>query len=154
MAFARIGFLSASVRRSLSENIMSRAAARESLFKLVYEYAVMGERDDFTLSLLSNGMSEDDSAYLVSSYDGVLAHKDEIMNVIAAHSRDFALDRIYKVDLAILAVAVYEILYRDDIPYSVSANEATELAGKYSTDKSYSFVNGLLASVIKEKKNG
>ncbi len=154
MAFARIGFLSASVRRSLSENIMSRAAARESLFKLVYEYAVRGERDDFTLSLLSNGMSEDDSAYLVSSYDGVLAHKDEIMNVIAAHSRDFALDRIYKVDLAILAVAVYEILYRDDIPYSVSANEATELAGKYSTDKSYSFVNGLLASVIKEKKNG
>ena len=154
MAFARIGFLSASVRRSLSENIMSRAAARESLFKLVYEYAVRGERDDFTLSLLSNGMSEDDSAYLVSSYDGVLAHKDEIMNVIAAHSRDFALDRIYKVDLAILAVAVYEILYRDDIPYSVSANEATELAGKYSTDKSYSFVNGLLASVIKKKKNG
>lgn len=133
---------------------MSRAAARESLFKLVYEYAVRGERDDFTLSLLSSGMSEDDSAYLVSSYDGVLAHKDEIMNVIAAHSRDFALDRIYKVDLAILAVAVYEILYRDDIPYSVSANEATELAGKYSTDKSYSFVNGLLASVIKEKKNG
>ncbi|HIW02874.1 MAG TPA: transcription antitermination factor NusB [Candidatus Protoclostridium stercorigallinarum] len=133
---------------------MSRAAARESLFKLVYEYAVRGERDDFTLSLLSNGMSEDDSEYLVSSYDGVLAHKDEIMRVIAAHSRDFALDRIYKVDLAILAVAVYEILYRDDIPYSVSANEATELAGKYSTDKSYSFVNGLLASVIKEKKNG
>ena len=133
---------------------MSRAAARESLFKLVYEYAVRGERDDFTLSLLSNGMSEDDSAYLVSSYDGVLAHKDEIMNVIAAHSRYFALDRIYKVDLAILAVAVYEILYRDDIPYSVSDNEATELAGKYSTDKSYSFVNGLLASVIKEKKNG
>ena len=133
---------------------MSRAAARESLFKLVYEYAVRGERDDFTRSLLSNGMSEDDSEYLVSSYDGVLAHKDEIMRVIAAHSRDFALDRIYKVDLASLAVAGYEILYRAERPYAVSANEATELAGKDATDKSYSFVNGLLASVIKEKKNG
>lgn len=48
-------------------------------------------------------------------------------------------------------VAVYEIYYRDDIPQAVSANEATGLAKKYSTDKSWSFVNGLLASVIKEK---
>lgn len=136
-----------------TESNMGRAAARESLFKLIYEYAVREEKDEFTLSLLCNGMNEDDTGYLMSSYEGILSHKDEIYDVIRKHSQGFSLDRIYKVDLAILMVAVYEIYYRDDIPYSVSANEATELAGKYSTDKSYSFVNGLLASVIKEKKD-
>lgn len=133
---------------------MSRAAARESLFKIIYEYTVREERDDFTLSLISSGMNDDDKEYFTSSYDGILEHKNEIFSIISSNSHGFAFDRIYKVDLAILMVAVYEIMYREDIPDSVSANEATELAGKYSTDKSYSFVNGLLASVIKEKNNG
>lgn len=134
---------------------MSRAAARESLFKLIYEFTVREERDDFTLSVYGSGMSDDDRQYLTSAYNGILGHKDEICALISEHSHGFAFDRIYKVDLAILMVAVYEILYRDDIPCSVSANEATELAGKYSTDKSYSFVNGLLSSVIKENnENG
>ena len=133
---------------------MSRATARESLFKIIYEYTVREERDDFTLSLISSGMNDDDREYFTSSYNGILEHKAEIFSCISSNSHGFAFDRIYKVDLAILMVAVYEIMYRDDIPDSVSANEATELAGKYSTDKSYSFVNGLLASVIKEKNNG
>ena len=133
---------------------MSRAAARETLFRLVYEYTVRNERDDFTLSLCCRDMNEDDLGYLRSSYDGILAHADELEKEIALRSDGFALDRIYKVDLAILMVAVYEIIYRSDIPPSVSANEAILLAEKYSTDKSRSFVNGVLASVIKEKNNG
>ena len=130
---------------------MGRSAARESLFKLTYEYNVRKERDDLTLSLFLHGLPDDDAAYLESSYNGILEHADELVSVIAGHSNGFARDRIYKVDLAILMVAVYEIYYRDDIPQAVSANEATGLAKKYSTDKSWSFVNGLLASVIKEK---
>ncbi len=129
---------------------MSRAAARETLFKLVYEYTVRNGRDDFTLSLMTNGMNDGDIEYVKSSYDGIIANEKEIFDKIGKNSQGFALDRIYKVDLAILTVAIYEILFRDDIPYSVSANEATELAKKYSTDKSYAFVNGILASVIKE----
>lgn len=132
---------------------MGRAAARESLFKLVYEYCVIGEEDGFTLSLFLHGLSDDDAAYLTSSYKGIIAAKDELIEKIGRYSRGFALDRIYKIDMAILMVAVYEIYYRDDIPDSVSANEAIELTKIYSTDKSYSFVNGLLASVIKEKNN-
>lgn len=136
----------------ISEIFMGRAAARETLFKLVYEYAVRKERDDFTFTLLTQGMNESDVDYVKTSYDGIISHESEILKKIGDNSQGFALDRIYKVDLAILAVAVYEILYRDDIPYSVSANEATELAKKYSTDKSYAFVNGILASIIKEIK--
>ena len=60
------------------------------------------------------------------------------------------MERIGQTDLAILRLAIYEILYRDDIPYKVSINEAVELAKKYGEDKSKNFVNGILASVVKE----
>lgn len=132
---------------------MSRAAARELLFKLVYEYTIREEEDEFTLSLFLHGLSEDDATFLSKSYKGIIAVKDELIEKIGRYSQGFALDRIYKIDMAILMVAIYEIYYRDDIPDSVSANEAIELTKTYSTDKSYSFVNGLLASVIKEKNN-
>lgn len=132
---------------------MSRSSARETLFKITYEYAIRKERDDFTLSLLTTGYNEDDNTYVTTSYDGIIQHFDEIMSKIEQYSQGFAIDRVYKIDLAILLVAIYEIKYRDDIPPSVSANEATELAKTYSTDKSYSFVNGVLSSVIKEKNN-
>lgn len=132
---------------------MGRTAARESLFKLVYEYTIRNEEDEFTLNLFLQGLTDDDASYLTSSYKGIIAAKDELTEKIGRYSRGFATDRIYKIDMAILMVAIYEICYRDDIPDSVSANEATELAKIYSTDKSSSFVNGLLASVIKEKNN-
>lgn len=132
---------------------MGRKSARDALFQLVYEYTVRNETDEFTLSLMKNGLTDDDIEYLESSYRGIISHQSEICGLIEKYSRGFALDRIYKIDLAILMVAVYEILYRDDVPCSVSANEATELAKKYSTDKSYSFVNGVVASVIKEVGN-
>ena len=131
-----------------------RTAARETLFKLIYEYTVRGERDDFTLSVFCHGMTDDDTEYIKSAYDGILSRADKLKEKIASLSDGFAIDRIYKVDLAILMVATYEILYRSDIPCPVSANEATKLAEKYSTDKSRAFVNGVIASVIKEKDNG
>ncbi len=132
---------------------MGRKAARDALFQLIYEYNVRMEEDDFTLSLMEQGMTDDDLEYFESCYRGIISAREEIMGYIEKYSSGFAVDRIYKVDLAILQVAIYEILYRDDVPHSVSANEATELAKKYSTDKSYSFVNGVLASVIKEVEN-
>lgn len=131
-----------------------RTAAREALFKLIYEYTVRGERDDLTLSVLCHGMADDDTEYIKEVYDGILVRADALKEKIASLSDGFALDRIYKVDLAILMVATYEILYRSDIPCPVSANEAIRLAEKYSTDKSRAFVNGVIASVIKEKDNG
>ncbi len=130
---------------------MGRSAARDSLFKLIYEYTIRGEEDGFTLSLFTNGLNDDDAEYLTSSYKGIISESEALKKKIAEYSQGFAVDRIYKIDLAILMVAFYEILFRNDIPDAVSANEATELAKKYSTDKSYSFVNGIIASVIKEK---
>ena len=70
------------------------------------------------------------------------------MTIIKDNTEGYELDRIYKVDLAILVLAVYEIKYQDT-PKNVVVNEAVELSKKYSTDKSYSFVNGVLAKVLK-----
>ena len=107
-----------------------RTAARETLFKLIYEYTVRGERDDFTLSVFCHGMTDDDTEYIKSAYDGILSRADELKGKIASLSDGFAIDRIYKVDLAILMVATYEILYRSDIPCPVSGNAGTRLAEK------------------------
>ena len=70
---------------------MGRSAARESLFKLIYEYNVRKERDDLTLSLFLHGLPDDAAAYLESSYNGILEHADELVSVIAGHSN--GLDR-------------------------------------------------------------
>ena len=133
---------------------MSRSSAREALFKLVYEYTMRQELNTLTLAILTKELSEDEISFIKQSYSGIVKNYSDIMSTVEKYSQGFALDRVYKIDLAILAVAIYEIKYRTDIPNSVSANEATELAKTYSTDKSYSFVNGIIASVIKEKNNG
>ena len=99
---------------------------------------------------LTQGLSEQDIDYMQKTYEGVIAKKDELLSAIEKYSNGFAIDRIYKTDLAALMVAIYEMKYIDDIPYSVSINEAVELVKTYSTERSHSFVNGILASVYKE----
>lgn len=132
---------------------MSRRAARENLFKLIYEYNVTNAENKFSLSLLTTGMDEDDFLYVNTVYKGIIENRELLLEKIGRYSSSFAVSRIYKIDLALLLIAAYEIVFIDDIPDSVSANEATELAKVYSTEKSYSFVNGVLASIIKEKKS-
>ena len=78
--------------------------------------------------------------------------KDFLKSVVSRFLRGFNIDRIYKIDLAILYVACYEILFMPDVPEKVSVNEAVELAKTYSTDKSPSFINGVLAGVIAAKE--
>ncbi len=131
---------------------MSRQSAREIVFKLVYEFNVNGEPDPFSLKILSGNELEEDVSFITGCYNGIVEKAAELRAIIARFSKDFDIDRIYKTDLAALMLAIYEIYYRDDIPDKVSANEATELAKTYSSEKSYSFVNGILAAVIKEKE--
>lgn len=132
---------------------MSRKTSRETLFKLVYGYCLTKEDNELTLSVLTKEMDKDDFLYTEKCYKGIIEHYDMLLETISRYSQGFAAERIYKIDLSLLLVAAYEIYFMDDIPDSVSANEATELSKTYSTDKSYSFVNGIIASVIKEKNN-
>ncbi len=131
---------------------MSRKTARENAFRLVYEFLETGERNDFTRQLLCASDAETDANYTAEIYDAVISEYDFLKSVIERYSKDFAFDRIYKTDLAALMIATCEILLRFDIPEKVSVNEALELSRTYSTDKSFSFVNGILASVISHKE--
>ena len=78
---------------------------------------------------------------------GILENQDIIDETIKKHSRNWAFDRIAKVDLAILRLAIYELLYRNDIPPIASINEAIELSKEFSTPDSKRFINGILDKV-------
>lgn len=131
---------------------MSRKSARENAFRLVFEYCVNGEQNELSYQALCGNDSPEDAAFTKQLVTGVLSRYDVLKGCIAAYSKDFAFDRIYKVDLAILLLASYELLYMPETPVQVAANEAVELCKTYSTDKSPAFVNGVLASVIKNRK--
>ena len=97
------------------------------------------------LSSLKENLSDDDRRRIVARYVEIIDKFDEIDKKISEVSKGWTIDRIGKVELAILRLAVYEILYDEGIPTSVSINEAVELAKKFGPQDSYSFVNGSLA---------
>jgi N utilization substance protein B len=78
---------------------------------------------------------------------GIVAHRDDLDRLIEEKSRNWALPRMAKVDLNILRLAAYELLYRADIPKNVTLNEAIEVAKKFGTEDSPSFVNGILDEI-------
>jgi len=126
---------------------MSRSNARESVFKLIFEYVFNKEKDvDLFDEIKLEQIAE--QSYITEMYNGIINNYDELCKIIADSSQGFAFDRIYKVDLAILLVALYEIKYMESIPVKVSINEALNLAKTYSTEKSNKFINGILASVV------
>ena len=104
------------------------------------------KKEDITeLSSLKENLNEDDRRRIVARYVEIIDKFDEIDKKISEVSKGWTIDRIGKVELAILRLAVYEILYDEGIPTSVSINEAVELAKKFGPQDSYSFVNGILA---------
>ena len=94
---------------------------------------------------LKESVDDEDRRRIVARYVEILDKMDEIDERISKVSKGWAIDRIGKVELAILRLAVYEIIYDDSIPASVSINEAVEIAKKYGPEDSYAFVNGILA---------
>lgn len=131
-----------------------RRDAREVTFKLVFEYLFKNEKNVELLVELTNSsefrISEDDLKHVNAEYDGIIEKIDELKEIVASKAVGYSLERIYKTDLALLILAVYEIKYCPDIPNVVSVNEVVELSKKYSSEKSTSFINGILANLIKE----
>lgn len=127
---------------------MGRKEAREQAFKLVFEYSMNNEKNETLLNeiLLEN---EKESAYITNIYEGVIDHYDALKDMIKEASKEYSVDRIFKVDFALIMLALYEIKYMEDIPVAVSINEVLNLAKKYSTDKSTGFINGVLSAYSK-----
>ncbi len=124
---------------------MSRRDARDIAFKLVFEYNFNQRENVEELEEYCAEMIADDMAYVKEIYFGVVSHYDELTSKISETAEKFAIDRLFKVDLAILLLAIYEITYVDSVPFKVSVDEALNLAQKYSTEKSSKYINGILA---------
>ena len=130
---------------------MSRSVARESVFKLVFEYIFGKEKnEEFMTEILEEDKIQEEVGYIQEVYNGVICHYDELVEDLKKHLDSFKFDRVFKVDLAILLVAIYEIKYIKTIPNLVSVNEALNLAKKYSTEKSNQFINGILKNFVGE----
>lgn len=123
---------------------MSRRDAREIAFKLIFEYTFSGEEKRDLVDEYCTGISQDDTAYINEVYFGVISHYDDLTEKISSSIEKFAFDRLYKVDVALLYLSIYEIIYMESIPYKVSVDEILRLAEKYSTEKSVKYINGVL----------
>lgn len=130
-----------------------RKTARENAFKLIYEGLINPDGNKISYKLFSSSMNEDDKAFFDTVIDGVAKNYILLESTISRFARGYKLERIYKIDFAILLVASFEILFLSSIPDKVSANEAVETAKKYSTDNSPAFINGIIAAIIKDKEN-
>jgi len=119
---------------------MDRKAQRDAAYKLIFEYLVTGNDKPYTLGELATD-------YITRIFNGIIEHKDEFNALIEKHAESSV--RLFPADRAALLLAVYEILYEDDIPPPVSCNEAVELVKQYSTKKSPGYVNGILSGVMK-----
>lgn len=148
---------------------MTRSEVREHIFRLVFRVEFNDEsqmpeqlmryfKDTCKEDLSSDTpedddriclFSEEDEAYIRKKYDAIVSMLPQLDGIINRHSKGWDTGRIGKADLAILRLAVYEALYDDDIPVGVAIDEAVELAKKYGQDESASFINGILAGVVK-----
>ena len=131
---------------------MGRRASREMAMKLLYQLEIQKENREEQKKLFfeENTLNEKDKAYISDVIDGVYSNYEFINNMIELHSKGWKISRISKVDISIMRLSIYEICFRDDIPFNVSINEAVELAKKYSSEDAGSFINGILSNVPNE----
>ena len=131
----------------------SRREERKIAFGFVFESMF---RDDTPEDAFSDADSARDtvvSDYIRTVVEGVEEHIDEIDQQIEANLKGWKKNRISKISLTILRIAVFEMRYIDEIPISVSINEAVDLAKSYATDNDGAFVNGVLGSISKSMKS-
>ncbi|MBT9252380.1 MAG: transcription antitermination factor NusB [Brockia lithotrophica] len=129
---------------------MSRRKAREAALKALYRIDLVG--GDAREALADLRVPDASRAYASFLVEGVLAHLAELDAEISAHLIDWTIDRLSPVDRAILRIGTFELLYAPDVPARVSLDEAIELAKRYSDDRAPAFINGVLASVYRERR--
>lgn len=131
---------------------MNRREIREQVFKMLfqtefYEEAEMDEQIGISMEELAE-KNEGKRAYIEQKLREIYKRREEIDALINEKATGWKTNRMAKVDLALIRLAVYEIRYEEDIPTGVAINEAVELAKTYSSDGAPSFVNGVLAKLL------
>ena len=135
---------------------MNRSQVRELAFKLLYQIEIQKEVSNENIELFFENNqinSEEAKEYIEDVINGVAKESTDIIEEISKNlKQDWEVDRISKINLALLKLAIYEIKYKK-LPYKVVINEVVELAKKYGEETSHSFINGILASVVKGELN-
>lgn len=135
---------------------MNRTLMRENAFRLLYSLEVpknkeLNTTEQIDLYIESNEIKNKEAIeYIKDAITGIEKNKEAIIKLIEENLKsNWKIERISKIDLSLLELAIYEIKYKE-VPYKVAINEAVELAKKYGEENSKTFVNGILASIVKE----
>ena len=132
---------------------MSRRELREQIFKLIFRVEFndrdeMSEQERFFFEDDELTADEKDAAYISQKGNQIIEKLDEIDSMINKQAKGWTTQRMGKVDLTILRLAVYEIIFDEDVPAGVAINEAVELAKRFGQEESSGFVNGVLAKFV------
>ncbi len=134
---------------------MARKSARAAAVQMVYEQMLGGEGGEETLrGLIEFAPEEDDQKYIDSLLEGVSAHAEELDAQIEKCLKGWTLDRIAKVDRAVLRVAAYELCHDRQTPDAVVINEAVALAQRFDSPTAAKFVNGVLSTLLAARDQG
>jgi transcription antitermination protein NusB len=131
--------------------VAARSKARKRAVDVLYEAAL---RDGDVMATLRARLAQAEPPvpeYAVELVEGVVANQARIDELLATYAEDWTLERMPSVDLAVLRIGTYELLWRDDVPDAVVLSEAVDLVASLSTDESPRFVNGLLARLLQLK---
>ena len=128
-----------------------RSYAREVAFCKIYTYLMTGASDADFSQFDETKLDEEDVKFATDLVNGVVSDREQLDAIVSEFSRSFKLSRVYRPDLAALEMALYEMRSMDT-PHPVVINEAVSIVKKYSTEKSVSFVNGILAAYERSLK--
>lgn len=144
---------------------MKRTEIREQIFKLLFRKEFNNDQEmpeQIKLFFESPAIEEDEMVikevslktseelYIREKYNDIVGHLDELDSLISSASKGWKIERLGKVDLTILRLAVYEIKFDEDVPVGVAIDEAVELAKKFGQDESSAFINGILSNIAKQ----
>ena len=134
---------------------MNRKQARENVLKILFAIDVGGgDAEEVLYDFFSrinvniNLVKDRNIIYIKEIVEGTIENLEKIDSIIDEYSIDWKLDRLANVDKNILRFSIFEIIFREDIPYEVTINEAVEITKKYSSKESGKFVNGILGKVL------
>ena len=145
---------------------MSRTTARSAAMQMIYERFAGGNGGEDTLQMIYDQLKEDenppvkvfddepgedDRGFILRAIEGVIANRERIDEVISGTAKGWTLERMSNIDLNILRLAVWEILYEPDVPDNVAVSEAVALTERYSDPDDKPFINGILGTIVRKK---
>lgn len=130
---------------------MNRSEMREQAFVLLFEKEFFSELTCNDIEEIYSENFSELSDYAKKAFEETSARIDELDELIKKYLKGWKLERIPKVNISILRLALYEIIYENGVPGKVAVNEAVELAKKYSGEDDYMFINGVLGSYLREE---